>query len=125
MSRSVRFAILAAIGVIAATQSANAASHVDRVEVGRVTVSYADLNLTTLADAQVMLTRLEKAAYRACGGDPRLNVDYDLMGPHIERTYRECRTDAVSRAVTSVNAPLLTAVHREEDTRRLARATAN
>ena len=72
-----------------------------------------------------MLTRLEKAADRACGGDPRLNPDYALMAPYLERVYRECRTDAVSRAVTAVNAPLLTAVHSEEDTRRLARATAN
>jgi UrcA family protein len=123
MFRSVRFSVIAAMGIIAAAQSAFAASDVKRIEVGRVTVKYADLDLDTRADARVMLTRLQKAAFRACGGDPRLHPDYSFMWPYLEKVYQDCRNDAVSRAVGAVNAPLLTEVHRNEGTQRLARAT--
>jgi UrcA family protein len=122
MFRSVTFSLVAAIGVISATQSALAGPYLQRVEVGRVAVNYGDLDLKTLGDAQSMLTRLQKAAYQACGGDPRLSQDYSLMGPKLERTYRECRSDAVSRAVAAVNAPLLTEIHKEQKDQRLARA---
>lgn len=121
MFRSIRFPIIAAIGIVAAVQSAHATSLTERVEVGRVTVNYADLNLGSVADAHALLARLQKAAYRACGGDPRLDPNYDLMAPHIERSYRQCRNEALSRAVTSVNAPLLTDAYRDDDAR-LARA---
>ena len=125
MFRSVRFSLVAALGIVAASQSVFAASHVDGVEVGRVTVSYSDLDLNTAAGARLMLTRLQVAAYRACGGDPRLNPNYDLMGPGIERAYRECRGNAVSRAVTTVDAPLLTEVHSNTSTPRFVRASAD
>lgn len=39
--------------------------------VGTVRVPYADLDLTRQADVQLLLGRIENAAYRACGGDPR------------------------------------------------------
>ena len=124
MFRSIRFPLIAAIGVIAAAQSAHATSLTERVEVGHVTVAYADLNLSTVADAQALLTRLQKAAYRACGGDPRLDPNYDLMAPHIERSYRQCRAEALSRAVGAVNAPLLTDAYRNEDARSVRAAAA-
>ena len=110
MFRSVGFSVIAAMGIFAATQSAVAASQVKSVEVRRVTVSYGDLDLGTLGDARVLLTRLQKAAFHACGGDPRLNTDYGIMGPHIEKLYQDCRDDAVARAVDTVNAPLLTEI---------------
>ena len=124
MFRSVRLSFIAAIGALAATQGAVAAPQAKGIEVGRVTVSYRDLDLSALGDARVLLTRLQKAAFQACGGDPRLSPDYDLMGPAVERVYRECRKNAVSRAVTTVDAPLLTEVHKEEGARRLASAAA-
>lgn len=124
MSPSVKFRLVAAIGILAATQSALATSPVERVEVGRVTVSYSDLDLSARGDVRVMLTRLERAAYKACGGDPRLHPDYDLMWQHVDKVYQDCRNDAVSRAVVAVDAPLLTEVFKGEATQRVARAAA-
>ena len=125
MSRSVRFGLVAAIGIIAAAQSAFASSPVEGVPVGRVTVSYSDLDLRARGDARVMLTRLQHAAYRACGGDARMHPDYDLMWQHVDKVYQDCRNDAVSRAVATVDAPLLTEVFKGEETQRLARVSSN
>jgi UrcA family protein len=122
MSRSVRLGLVAAIGIIAASQSALGASRVERVEVGRVTVSYSDLDLSARGDARVMLTRLQHAAYKACGGDARMHPDYNLMWQHVDKAYQDCRNDAVSKAVVAVDAPLLTEVYQGEETQRLARA---
>jgi UrcA family protein len=123
--RSIGFSLVAAISLAAAADSALASvSQTKLVVVDRVTVSYDDLDLSAPADTRVLLTRLEKAAFRACGGDPRTNVDYGMMGPRLEKMYRECRVNAVSRAVVEVDAPLLTQIHRDGDTQRLARATA-
>ena len=88
----------------------------------QITVTYGDLDLGTLTDARVMLTRLEQAAKRACGGDPRLNPDYNLTFQSLEKTYQECRSDAVARAVVEVNAALLTELFGSEGTQRLASA---
>lgn len=124
MFRSIGLSVVAALGLVAATQSALAASPEKRVEISHVSVNYGDLDLSTRADARLMLARLQKAAFKACGGDPRLHPDYNFMWPHLEKVYQECRTGAVSRAVTKVDAPLLTEIHRDDNTQRLARATA-
>lgn len=125
MSRSIGFRLVVALGIIAATQSAFASKRAEGVEVGRVTVSYSDLDLTALGDAHLMLARLQHAAYKACGGDPRLHPDYDLMWQHVNKVYQDCRNNAVSKAVVEVDAPVLTAVYKGEETQRVARATAN
>src|SRR5262249_25030589 len=118
-----------ALGLIAITQSALATTRADSVaddvEVGRVIVSYHDLDLRALGDAHVMLARLQHAAFRACGGDARLHPDYDLMWQHVNKVYQDCRNDAVSRAVATVDAPLLTEVFKGQETQRVARASAN
>jgi UrcA family protein len=92
-----------------------------RAEVGRVTVSYGDLNLGNDGDARVMLSRLQQAAYRACGGDPRWNPDYALLWNRLATDYRECRNDAVSRAVAAIDAPVLSQVYRGDQDQRLVR----
>jgi UrcA family protein len=122
MFRPISFPLVAAIGLVVATQSAFAAPHAEQVTVRRVAVQYGDLDLGTRTDARVLLTRLEKAAKRACGGDPHLNPDYSLMFGRLERAYQECRGDAVSRAVAEIDASLLTDLYRSEGTQRLARA---
>jgi UrcA family protein len=111
----------AAVGVIATTQIAMAEMPGERVEVGRVTVSYGDIDLGNVADVRLMLGRLEQAAYRACGGDPRWNPSYALLWGTLNAEYRQCRSDAVSRAVTTVDAPLLSQMLRSNDDQRLVR----
>jgi len=121
MYRSIRSASLMAIGIVATLQIAVAGISVERVEVGRVTVSFSDLDLGNATDGRLMLSRLEQAAYRACGGDPRWNRNYDLMSSKITAAYKECRSDAVSRAVTTVDAPLLSRMFRDKDEQQLVR----
>lgn len=124
MFRSIGFSLVAAIGLIAAAQSASAAARAERLAMQKVIVPYGDLDLGTPADAFVMLTRLEGAAKRACGGNPHLNRERNVLFP-LEKRYQDCRSDAVSRAVVKVGASLLTDLHRSEGIRRRARASAD
>jgi UrcA family protein len=122
MFRSVKSQFFtAAIGVIATMQIAVAEMPGERVEVGRVTVSYSDIDLGNVGDVRLMLGRLEQAAYRACGGDPRWNPNYKLLWSTLNAQYRQCRSDAVSRAVATVDAPLLSQMLRSNDDQRLVR----
>lgn len=123
MFRSIGFPLVAVIGLIAAAQSATAAPGAERLTMRKIAVAYGDLDLRTPADAFVMLTRLEQAAKRACGGDPHVNRESDFLFPQ-EKRYQDCRTDAVWRAVAKIDASLLTDLHRSKGIRRLARASA-
>jgi UrcA family protein len=115
MFKSIKSRFVTAVGIIATTQLAVAGIPADRPEVGRVTVSYSDLDLTNVADARLMLSRLQDAAFHACGGDPRWNANYSVLWSRLRAVYRECRSDAVSRAVLAVDAPLLSRVFLGED----------
>jgi len=75
-------------------------------------VVYADLDLSQADDAEVLLGRIKEAAYRVCGGDPRSHVGYDLMPSRIEWAFRECRDEAVTRAIARIDMPQLTASFR-------------
>ena len=75
--------------------------------VGRVRVAYADLDLTRQADVQILLGRIEKAAYRACGGDPRRHPSYGVIPSYTEAVFKECREDAIARAIGAIDAPVL------------------
>jgi UrcA family protein len=69
-----------------------------------VTVKYADLNIGSRADAQVLLKRIEAAANTACGGAP------DIRRLDQWTSFRACRRSAVARAVAAVESPMLTAL---------------
>lgn len=79
----------------------------EKKKVRSVRVAYADLDLTRQADVEILLGRIEKAAYRACGGDPRWHPNYDVMPNYTEAAYKECREDAIARAIGAVDAPVL------------------
>lgn len=70
----------------------------------KVRVNFADLDINHPAGAEGLLKRIERAAFIACGEDPGPNFGTEAL------VYQQCRTDAVSRAVDQVNAPLLTAM---------------
>lgn len=72
-----------------------------------VRVTYTDLDLSQQADVQILLDRIEKAAYRACGGNPRRHPSYSVMPNHTEAVFKECREDAIARAVGVIDAPVL------------------
>lgn len=73
------------------------------------TVMYTDLDLTRTSDADILIGRIKDAAYRVCGGDPRGHMGYDLMPGRVEWAFRECREEAVSRAVANIGVPQVTA----------------
>src|SRR5262245_16198362 len=74
-----------------------------------ITVHYAELDLSKPAGAQVLYSRIKKAAYIVCNG----------RGTLVERQrfYPACYRDAVTRAVTAINSPLLSALHGKDGTR--------
>jgi UrcA family protein len=83
-------------------------------EIGNVRVSYGDLDLRQDTDVRVLLSRLEKAAWRACGGDPKFHSSYAKRPAHLTKVYEECRERAVTAAVDRIGAPALAAaLHRE------------
>jgi UrcA family protein len=83
-------------------------------EIGNVRVNYDDLDLRQDTDVRVLLGRLEKAAWRACGGDPKFHSSYSKRPAHTAKVYQECREQAITAAVDRINAPALTAaLHRE------------
>jgi UrcA family protein len=73
-------------------------------EVRSVTVSYADLNLSTVAGARSLYHRIQGAARTVC---PQEGVR------DLGRYYgwKRCYEGAIANAVAKVNSPLLTEVH--------------
>jgi UrcA family protein len=79
----------------------------EKALVGSVRVAYADLDLTRRADVETLLDRIEKAAYRACGGNPRRHSSYDMTPSYTATVFKECREDAIARAIGAIDAPAL------------------
>ena len=117
--------VLSAIGIIATSQVALSKTPIEPLEIGRVAVSYGDLDLGNATDAHLMLDRLQDAAYKACGGDPRWSPSYTLHWNWLATEFQQCRHDAVSRAVATVDAPLLSQVFRGDKDQRLVREAAS
>lgn len=61
-----------------------------------ITVSTADLNLRTVAGAQLALLRIREAASRVCGGE------LDLSDSARRARYRSCVGEAVNRAAVAL-----------------------
>lgn len=96
---NVSFALFVTAWGISHAQAA-AASQPSRME-----VSYADLNLGSESGARVMLSRLQAASKKVCGGWPDLhNVDAWL-------TYRYCVRNAMNEAVAQLHAPMVATLH--------------
>jgi UrcA family protein len=92
---------LAATALLACAQPASAQRD-DRST--SVVVRFADLDINHPAGADMLLGRIERAADTVCGGEPSNGLEGE------GRVYRQCRTDAITRAVDQLNAPLLSAI---------------
>jgi UrcA family protein len=68
-----------------------------------VTVSFRDLDLSSIAGATALYHRIQGAARQVCG-----QARQDLLEQSI---WRACYRNATADAVRKVNSPLLTAVH--------------
>lgn len=109
MSKSILFAAGAALACLCA--SPGLAKESRKLIVERVTVSHADLDLRTHADAEAMLARLDRAASDACGGRPAPTVNMDGLAAAIRREHRRCTTATLEAAVHGLGAPLVSAAY--------------
>ena len=82
--------------------------------VGQVRVELKGLDLQNPADARTLLARIEKAAYRACGGNPKFAWTYDLLPERTVEVYELCREGAVKRAIDQIGAAQLTHLYKEK-----------
>ena len=71
-----------------------------------MTVTYRDLNLSTVAGATTLYQRIKGAARSVCGDEGR--------GLDEQRQWRSCYRGAIAGAVATVHSPLLIAVHSGE-----------
>ena len=82
---------------------------------GTSAVYYGDLNLTLPQDAKIMLSRIEQAAAKACGGHPT----FSGYTGRLDSTFRDCRNEAVARTVEQLGAQLVTRIYSEARPREL------
>jgi UrcA family protein len=99
---------LAAMAIGLASTQSFAATSADGVR--SIEVSYAELDLTKPAGAQTLYERIKKAAYTVCGA-----YDSPMAWNYPAKT--QCLKTAIDDAVAKVNSPLLTSLHRNENTR--------
>jgi len=71
-----------------------------------MTVTYRDLNLSTVAGATTLYQRIKGAARSVCGDEGRRFDE--------QRQWNSCYRGAIAGAVATVHSPLLTAVHSGE-----------
>jgi UrcA family protein len=68
-------------------------------------VDFADLDTTHKAGATVLLARVKLAATQVCGPEP--SVD-------LSRTYRNCVTDTMTRAVRDLDQPVVSSLYHDK-----------
>lgn len=93
--------VVAALSFAGASQAAFAQTD----DTASVKVQSSDLNLSTDAGAKVMLQRIRQAAKSVCGPAPTNQID------RVARLHEICVKDAVSRTVSQLNSPMITALY--------------
>jgi UrcA family protein len=94
--------VLAAALGAAAAGSVSAAS--PRDEVPRIVLRYSPDSLASAAGARQLYHRLVRAAEQVCP------VDFS-DGPFVTRAVRQCRAEAIARAVHAIDSPRLAEVY--------------
>ena len=89
------------LGAAGLSQTAFAADN----DVPTVTVQYSDLNLSSTQGARSMLQRIRHAANSVCGPQTGHAIDKSA------RLHDQCVSQAVSRAISKLNAPMVTAIY--------------
>ena len=82
--------------------------------VGQARVDLQGLDLQNPADVRTLLTRIEKAAYRACGGNPKFTWSYQLLPERTVEVYEQCREAAVRRAIEQTGSAQAARMYKEE-----------
>ena len=120
---SAQFKILAvAVMTMLGCATACKASDVKFDLIGKIRVDLSDLDLQKPTDARLLVERLNDAAYRACGGDPRFHDRYQSRPQETVEAYRECRENAVERAVNQIGGTTLVQAYAESRRKGVAMA---
>jgi UrcA family protein len=90
-------------------------------KVGAEVVNYDARELASEAGAREVLMRLQRAAYDACGGDPRRNSAWKTSPDLTRRVYRQCRDEALARAVAELGSAKVASLHAGGDREGAAR----
>jgi UrcA family protein len=104
---SALFGALAALSLAFAATASQAQPTVDTT---RITVRYAELDVTKPAGAQALYRMIQQAAYQVCDG-------YVGRFSRMRTLESGCYKDAVANAVAAVGSPQLSAVHGARQTR--------
>ncbi len=97
------FALLGSLSAVAV------AAHASDVEQVSATVHLGDLNLATNDGAQTAMSRIQRAAREICGPGP------DMREFDSTRQFKQCVEQAVDRAVTSLDMPMVTAASARDE----------
>lgn len=111
LNRGARQILISGLAVVTLGFAWTSASASSPDETSSISVSYAELDLSQPAGAQVLYNRIQQAAFEICGGG--------FIGPFsvIRTKTSPCYKSAVSNAVAQVNSPRLSALHRSHITR--------
>ncbi|MCR9259996.1 MAG: UrcA family protein [Pseudomonadaceae bacterium] len=97
------------IGVLAfALNTSVAFADMSEGEMQAVAVSYAELDLSKPAGAEVLYDRLQRAAVKVCGLHDRSSSSFYALAT---KERKACYEDALSRAVAKIDAPLVKEQH--------------
>jgi UrcA family protein len=102
---------------LAVTLTFASAAHAEtsRIVVKQLALPYRTAELTTAPGAARLLSRVDGVALRMCRGNPTSAFDHPIRA-QIEA----CRAKAVARAVTELDAPLVSAAYIERQGAQLA-----
>lgn len=73
--------------------------------VTEISVRYDDLDLESDAGTRAMLTRLDAAATKACGGKPSAAMSRDHVGMAKHLEYRRCKAAAMESSTLKLGSP--------------------
>jgi UrcA family protein len=102
-----QFAATVMLAALSFGVRADPATHPSNIMAGRAVVHYGDLNIDSEQDAKIMLQRIERAAKKACGG----HATFSSYTGTLDRTFEECRSEAIQRTVKQLGAPMVTRVY--------------
>lgn len=104
--------VLGAVGLLVALSGQAAERVMLGTRVASVSVSYADLNLSSTAGAQALYARLADAAEQVCGGEPRPESLREIAR-YEQANFESCYEQALADAVAKVDSARLYALHQE------------
>lgn len=105
-----RHLLVTGLAVVTLGLASNSFASASDDGVRKISVSYAELDLSKPAGAKTLYQRIKQAAFIVCGGQ-----DSPMTWNHTQKA--SCIRTSVDEAVAKVNAPLLSALHQGQNTR--------